>query len=72
MQTLQYNAHARAGLLGNPSDGYHGKTISLSIPVFAATVTLYEWETLEIIASREDRSRFGSVAELTQDVELHG
>jgi glucuronokinase len=72
MQTLHHNAHARAGLLGNPSDGYHGKTISLSIPVFAATVTLYEWETLEIIASREDRSRFGSVAELTQDVELHG
>ena len=72
MQTLQYNAHARAGLLGNPSDGYHGKTISVSVPAFAATVTLYEWETLEIIASREDRSRFGSVLELAQDVELHG
>ena len=72
MQTLHHNAHARAGLLGNPSDGYHGKTISVSIPAFAATVTLYEWETLEIIASREDRSRFGSVVELAQDVELHG
>jgi glucuronokinase len=72
MQTLQYNAHARAGLLGNPSDGYHGKTISVSVPAFAATVTLYEWETLEIIASREDRSRFGSILELAHDVELHG
>lgn len=72
MQTLHHKAHARAGLLGNPSDGYHGKTISLSIPAFTATVTLYEWETLEIIASREDRSRFGSVTELAQDVELHG
>ncbi len=72
MQTLHHNAHARAGLLGNPSDGYHGKTISVSVPAFAATVTLYEWETLEIIASREDRSRFGSVLELAQDVELHG
>ena len=72
MQTLHHNAHARAGLLGNPSDGYHGKTISVSVPAFAATVTLYEWETLEIIASREDRSRFGSVLELAHDVELHG
>ena len=72
MQTLHHKAHARAGLLGNPSDGYHGKTISVSVPAFTATVTLYEWETLEIIASREDCSRFGSVVELAQDVELHG
>ena len=24
-------AYARAGLLGNPSDGYHGKTLSFSV-----------------------------------------
>jgi len=72
MQTLHHNANARAGLLGNPSDGYHGKTISVIVPAFSATVTLYEWETLEIIASREDRSRFASIVELAQDVELHG
>lgn len=30
--------HARIGLLGNPSDGYGGKTISLSLKNFWAEV----------------------------------
>lgn len=30
--------HARIGLLGNPSDGYHGKTISCSLANFYAEV----------------------------------
>lgn len=34
------SAYARAGLLGNPSDGYHGKTISFTFKNFAATVIL--------------------------------
>ena len=34
-------AYARAGLLGNPSDGYHGKTISFSVRDFFAEVVLY-------------------------------
>ncbi|MEC7564372.1 MAG: GHMP kinase [Planctomycetota bacterium] len=72
MEMLRHKAYARAGLLGNPSDGYHGKTISICVPHFSATVILYEWETLEIIAAREDRSRFDSIGELAQDVELHG
>ena len=29
---------ARAGLLGNPSDGYHGKTISIIVRDFWAEV----------------------------------
>ncbi|EIE18683.1 ribosomal protein S5 domain 2-like protein [Coccomyxa subellipsoidea C-169] len=32
--------HARMGLLGNPSDSYYGKTISLSLANFLAEVTL--------------------------------
>ena len=34
-------AHARAGLVGNPSDGYFGKTISFVIRNFNATVRLW-------------------------------
>lgn len=30
--------HARVGLLGNPSDGFHGKTISFSLKNFYAEV----------------------------------
>jgi len=33
-------AHARVGLLGNPSDGYGGRVIAMSIPSLQAQVTL--------------------------------
>ena len=59
-------------MIGNPSDGYHGKTISLLVKDFHADVILYEWEDLELILSQEDRSRFGSIGELARDVRLHG
>lgn len=72
MKTIRQQGFARAGLIGNPSDGYHGKTISFLIKEFHADVILYEWEDLELILSQEDRSRFDSVHELARDVRLHG
>src|SRR6516162_8433172 len=72
MLIIRERAFARAGLVGNPSDGYHGKTISLSIRNLHAEVVLYEWEDLEIIGSDDDHSRFGSIHELARDVKLHG
>ena len=33
---LSHKAFARAGLIGNPSDGYFGKTISFIIRTFCA------------------------------------
>jgi glucuronokinase len=65
-------AYARAGLLGNPSDGYNGKTISLSVRNFCAEVVLYEWDTVEIVLAGDDRAKFPSVLELARDVRLHG
>ena len=65
-------AYARAGLLGNPSDGYHGKTISISVRNFWAEVVLYEWDTLEIVLAENDRARFASIQDLARDVKLHG
>lgn len=72
MQLIRREAFARAGLVGNPSDGYHGKTISMVVRNFRAQVTLYEWDQLEIVQSADDRSRFRSVDELARDVRLHG
>lgn len=72
MQLIRKTAYARAGLVGNPSDGYNGKTVSVVVPAFSARVTMYEWDQLEIVWSQEDRSRFRSVRELAQDVRLHG
>lgn len=72
MELLRRRAYARAGLIGNPSDGYFGKTISFTLKNFWAEAVLYEWEDVEIVLSQEDRSRFRSVKELAQDVRLHG
>ena len=57
MFLMRKRAYARAGLLGNPSDGYHGKTISLSVRNFWAEVVLYEWDTVEIVLAEDDRAR---------------
>jgi glucuronokinase len=72
MQIIRSRAYARAGLIGNPSDGYFGKTISVIVPRFHAEVVLYEWPTIEIVSSQEDHSRFKSLDELDNDVRLHG
>jgi len=34
MLIIRKRAYARAGLIGNPSDGYHGKTISIIVRNF--------------------------------------
>jgi len=65
-------AYARAGLLGNPSDGYHGKTISISVRNYCAEVVLYEWDSVDIVLADDDRAKFDSVYELARDVRLHG
>jgi glucuronokinase len=65
-------AYARAGLLGNPSDGYHGKTLSFSVRDYWAEVALYEWDAVEIVLAADDRARFDSVFDLARDVRLHG
>jgi glucuronokinase len=72
MHIIRQRAFARAGLIGNPSDGYHGKTISVIVPRFRADVVLYEWPEIEILWSQEDHSRFKSLRDLDQDVQLHG
>jgi glucuronokinase len=72
MELLRRRAYARAGLMGNPSDGYFGKTLSIIVRNFRAEVVLYEWEDMEIVLTQEDRSRFRSLKELVRDVDLHG
>ncbi len=72
MQIIRNRAYARAALVGNPSDGYHGKTIALLIRNFWAETVLYEWDSLEIVLASDDRARFSSVQDLAKDVTLHG
>ena len=72
MKIIRKKAYARAGLLGNPSDGYNGKTISFIIRDYCAEIVLYEWDTLEIIPAKQDKGKFRSVRQLADDVQLHG
>jgi len=65
-------SYPRAGLIGNPSDGYFGKTISFIVRNFQAEVTLYESPELEILPARRDHSLFDDIAQLAQDVRLFG
>jgi len=65
-------AYARAGLIGNPSDGYYGKTISFIIRDFAARVSLYESPELEIVPSFQDRFKYPSMQDLVDDVRSNG
>ena len=58
--------------MGNPSDGYFGKTISFVFDNFRAEVVLYETPELEILPSEKDRSCFNSIDALVTDVRLHG
>ncbi|MBM4041898.1 MAG: GHMP kinase [Planctomycetes bacterium] len=69
---IHTQAHARAALLGNPSDGYYGKTIAFIIRNFTAEVTLWESPELEVLDSAEDRSRFRSLDDLVRQTRLYG
>ena len=69
---IRTKAFARAGLVGNPSDGYFGKTISFVVRNFAAEVVLYETPELEILPNDRDHSRFDSIRDLTEDVKQFG
>jgi len=72
MIVIRKRSYARAGLLGNPSDGYNGKTVSVIVRNFWAEVVLYEWDTEDIVLAEDDRARFRSIRDLAQDVRLHG
>ena len=69
---IRTSAYPRAGLIGNPSDGYFGKTISFAFDNFHAEVVLYETPELEIVSSEKDLSCFNNIGALVTDVRLHG
>ncbi len=69
---IDSRAFARAGLLGNPSDGYFGKTISLSIKNFGAQVLLYQSPELVIEPQEADANTFRNIYQLKETVSLIG
>jgi glucuronokinase len=63
---IETYAYSRAGLLGNPSDGYYGKTIALLVRNFRARILLYPSARLEIRPSKADAPVFENLDELYQ------
>ena len=64
---IRTEGYARIGFMGNPSDGYFGKTIACAIKNFSAQVTLWESPTLQIIRHPvQDSAEFPSLKELEE------
>ena len=63
--TLTVSAKARVGLFGNPSDGYGGKTIALTMANFWASATIAPSDRLALLPHPLfDPCDFGSLADL--------
>ena len=63
---------ARAGFLGNPSDGYFGKTISFAFSDFGVNLNLEESSRLRFIPGEVDDASFDSMEQLVHDLRLYG
>jgi len=69
---IESRAYARAGLLGNPSDGYYGRTISVSVRNFGAHVSLYESPELKIEPQPQDMHIYRNIYDLVDSINMHG
>ena len=61
---IETYGYARAGFLGNPSDGYFGKTLSFAMSNFRARVLCYPSGRLEIKPSKVDLPVFENLDDL--------
>lgn len=69
---IETRAFARAGLLGNPSDGYFGKTISIIVRNFGASISIYETPELRIEEMDVDQNTYRNVYHMVDSVKLTG
>jgi len=69
---IECRAYARAGLLGNPSDGYFGKTISILVKNFGAIVSLYQTPELVIEEMEVDRNSFRNIYHMCESIRRNG
>jgi glucuronokinase len=69
---IETTSYPRAALIGNPSDGYFGKTIAFVFSNFSARVQLYQTPKLEIKPESLDVPIYNSIGELVEGIKLNG
>ena len=69
---IETSAYARAGLLGNPTDGYNGKTLSIIVRNFGARILLYPSPELNIEAQEQDVNVYRNIYHLIDSINLTG
>lgn len=69
---IETYSYPRAAVIGNPSDGYFGKTIAFVFSNFIAKVQLYQTPMLEIKPQRVDETTYSNMEELVNNVNFAG
>ncbi len=69
---IQHSVPARVGLLGNPSDAYGGRTLSLAIAGMTATVSVSEDDLVRITGPRPSPFKFESISDFSRSIDRFG
>ena len=72
METVRTRSFARAGLLGNPSDGYFGKTLSFTFAQFGVELAMTESSRIRFQQGEVDDATFASMDEMSRNLRLYG
>ena len=72
MEIVKARSFARAGLLGNPSDGYFGKTLSFAVANFGVDLSLTESSRMRFVPGEVDDAMFDSPEQLVHDLRIFG
>ena len=72
MNVIHTRSFARAGLLGNPSDGYFGKTLSITFTQFGVDLTMSESSRIQFVQGEVDDATFSSMDDLVRNLRLYG
>ena len=72
METIKARSFPRAGFLGNPSDGYFGKTLSFAFADYCVDLSLTESAKMRFIPGEVDDAMFDSPESLVRDLRLYG
>jgi len=69
---IKTTAYPRAALIGNPSDGYFGKTIAFVFDNYSAGVELYETPQIAFLSAKRDLNEFDDLEDLDRKIGLFG